>query len=86
MGESKLFVECAIFREPIKAGAEHYGISRGEFVDLIAERLTFDGSSRCVGFWILPEQDTVAPKFIQRSADALVIGQRESWCEITYLQ
>ena len=81
-----MFLECAIFREPIKVGTEHYGVSRGEFVDLITEPLIFDGSSRCVGFWIPLEQDTGAPKFIQRSAGALVIGQRESWRGITYLQ
>src|SRR5215467_10020331 len=59
--EVELLCKVAILFDGVKAHAEYFGILGGVFLDSITESFSLSRSARCVGLWIKPHYDGLAP-------------------------
>jgi hypothetical protein len=73
----KLFLERFVVRRCVETDAEDNGIVVVEFLDSITEPFSLDRSSRCVGFWIPPQQHVLTSEIVQLNGSAVLVGHRK---------
>jgi hypothetical protein len=74
IGKAELVSERRVFCACIAANAKYDGVFFVEVFDSITEPFAFNGSARCIGFWIPPQQDMLAAQFTELFRVAVLIG------------
>ena len=74
VGEAELVPERLVGGNRIAANADDRGIQFLEVLDSITESVSFDGSPRCIGFRIPPEQGVATREIVERDGLSVLIA------------
>jgi hypothetical protein len=77
VGKRELVLECLVGGGRIEADAENNAIGFGEILDSITEPIAFDGSARCIGFGIPPQQNVFSGKGFGVDVGAVLVHECE---------
>lgn len=83
--KGELFLKQAVFFRCVERSPQDYGILGCKVLDSITEPFAFNGSARCVGLWIPPQDHVVPLVLFQGGISPLLVAHGKGGCLIPHV-
>ena len=85
-GKVELLLKSTVILGAIERSAQDHGILGCKILDSITEPFAFNGSARCVGLWIPPQNHVVALVLFQGRGHPLLVTHGKGGRQIPYFR